>query len=83
MLKTTNLVNATEFKAKCLAMLDEMELRGQTITITKWGKPVAVLGPPEHDAWKSPKNSWAGKAEIVGDIVNTDTADLWDVVRKS
>lgn len=78
----TQLVTATEFKAKCLAMLDEMELRGETITITRWGKPVAVLGPPEKDAWKSPKDSWAGKAEVTGDIVNSDTSELWDVVRE-
>jgi antitoxin (DNA-binding transcriptional repressor) of toxin-antitoxin stability system len=78
----TQLVTATEFKAKCLALLDEMELRGETITITRWGKPVAILGPPERDSWKSPKDSWAGKAEIVGDIVNVDTSGLWDVARK-
>jgi antitoxin (DNA-binding transcriptional repressor) of toxin-antitoxin stability system len=83
MLKTqTQLVTATEFKAKCLAMLDQMEMRGETITITRWGKPVAVLGPPERDAWLSPKNSLAGQAEIVGDIVNHDTAELWDAVGK-
>ena len=75
-------VTATDFKAKCLALLDEMEMRGETITITRWGKPVAVLAPPEPDAWKSPQNSWAGKAEIVGDIVSSDTTDLWDVAQK-
>jgi antitoxin (DNA-binding transcriptional repressor) of toxin-antitoxin stability system len=76
----TTVVTATDFKAKCLAMLDEMELRGETITITRWGKPVAMLCPPEKDAWKSPKDSWKGTAEITGDIVNSDSADTWDVV---
>jgi prevent-host-death family protein len=78
----TNLVTATDFKAKCLAFLTEIELRGETITITRRGKPVAVLGPPEKDAWKSPKDSWSGKAEIVGDIENHDSAAAWDVVRE-
>ena len=73
-------VSATEFKARCLAFLDEMELRGETITITKRGRPVAVLGPAKKNAWKSPINSWAGKAKIVGDIVNIDTADAWNVL---
>ena len=73
-------VSATEFKAKCLAILDEIEERGVPITITRRGKPVAVLGPVKKTAWKSPANSWAGKVEIIGDIVNGDP-DLWDVTR--
>jgi hypothetical protein len=81
MVKTQH-VTATEFKAKCLAMLDEMELRSETITITKWGKPVAVLGPPARDAWKSPKNMLAESVEIVGDLMNADTTKLWDAVRE-
>jgi prevent-host-death family protein len=73
-------VNATEFKARCLAFLDDMEQRGGTLTITRRGRPVAVLTPPKAKAWKSPGNSLAGKVKIVGDIVNTDSSELWDVV---
>jgi prevent-host-death family protein len=78
----TRVVSATEFKAKCLAFLDEIEKRGEPITITRRGLPVAVLGPLRRRAWKSPRNSWAGKARIVGDIVNADTSDLWEVLRQ-
>ena len=74
-------VNATEFKARCLAYLDEIELHGGPITITRRGRPVAVLGRPKRSAWKSPANMWAGKVKIVGDIVNADMSDLWDCVR--
>ena len=75
-------MSATEFKAKCLAFLDDLEQRGESITITRRGLPVAVLGPAKKSAWKSPKNSWAGKARIVGDIVNADTSGLWEVLRQ-
>ena len=75
-------VNATEFKAKCSAYLDEVEENGGPITILRRGRPVAVLGPAKKTAWKSPKDMWAGKIEIVGDIVNLDTADLWECVRE-
>jgi prevent-host-death family protein len=78
----TRVVSATEFKAKCLALLDEVEQRGGPITITRRGRPVAVLGPAKQKAWKSPANSLAGKAKIVGDIVNLDTSDLWEVNRQ-
>ena len=73
-------VSATEFKARCLALLDEVEKGGVAITITRHGHPVGVLGAVAKEAWKSPANSWANKAKIAGDIVNTETADLWNVV---
>ena len=38
-------VAATEFKAKCLALIDQVHDTGKPITITKRGKPVAVLQP--------------------------------------
>ena len=78
----TRVVNATEFKAKCLAFLDDIQQRGEPITITRRGLPVAGLGPSKRRAWKSPRDSWAAKARIVGDIVNTDTSGLWEVLRQ-
>ena len=78
----THTVSATEFKAKCLAYLDEIEQHGGPITITRRGRPVAVLGRPRRRAFKSPGNSWAGKMQIVGDIVNVDTAEVWDALRR-
>jgi prevent-host-death family protein len=73
-------ISATEFKAKCLALLDEIE-HGDTITVTKRGRPVAVLSPPKRKPFKWPGNSWAKKGRIVGDIVNSDP-NIWDVVSK-
>lgn len=73
-------ITATEFKAKCLALLDEVDQHGGTITVTKRGRPVAELKPSKRTVWKNPANSWAGKGRIVGDIVNLDTSMLWDVV---
>jgi prevent-host-death family protein len=69
-------VSATEFKAKCLALLDEIEEHGGTITVTKRGRPVATVGPARRKkAWKSSEGILAGKVKIVGDIINT--SDLW------
>ena len=76
----TRTVSVTEFKSKCLAYLDEIEQHGGPITITRRGRPVAVLGRARRAAWKSPRNSWAGKVRIVGDIVNYDMSGLWEVV---
>jgi prevent-host-death family protein len=75
-------VTATEFKAKCLALLDEVDDKGDSITVTKRGRPVATLQPVKKKPWKSPMGDWIGKVEIVGDIVNFDSSDLWDALRK-
>lgn len=72
-------VSATEFKAKCLAILDEVQ-KGGSVTVTKRGKPVAVVSRAPAAKPKSLKGIFAGKAEIVGDIVNLDMADRWNVV---
>lgn len=63
-------LSATEFKAKCLSCLNDIESSGESITITRRGRPVAVLGPPKREPFKSPRNSWAHKVKIVGDIVS-------------
>jgi len=78
----SRVVSATELKAKCLACLDEIEQRGGSITITRRGRPVAVLGPAKGSAWKSPRNGWARRGRIVGDIVNADTSGMWEVTRQ-
>lgn len=71
-------VSATEFKAKCLALFDEVEESGDTITITKRGRAVATVGPAKKQAVKSSMGILEGKIEVVGDIVNTNFQ--WDCV---
>ena len=36
-------INATEFKAKCLSLIDRVHSKGEVITITKRGRVVAKL----------------------------------------
>jgi len=40
-------VNASQFKAKCLRLLDEVAETGQEIVITKHGRPVARVSAVE------------------------------------
>lgn len=39
------LIGAAEFKAHCLRILDEVERSGESVTVTKRGRPVAELKP--------------------------------------
>jgi len=48
---TTESISATEFKAKCLDILDRVSRREvEQVTVTKRGKIVAVVIPPEAEA---------------------------------
>ena len=72
-------INASEFKAKCLAILDEVSETGETLTILKHGKPVAQLVPPLPRAVGYPQTSLQGMMEILGDIVEPAVeADDWE-----
>jgi prevent-host-death family protein len=64
-------LSATEFKAKCLACLTEIEKSGDSITITRRGRPVAVVGPVKRKPFKPLMDSWKGRIKFEGDIVNT------------
>jgi len=47
----TQTINATEFKAKCLDILERLgDRRLERVIITKRGRAVAILTPPEAEA---------------------------------
>jgi prevent-host-death family protein len=75
----SRLIKASEFKAKCLALLDEVERTGGRLIITKKGKPVAELVP--H---KSKKRGllglYKGRMEIVGDIISPIDVE-WEALK--
>jgi prevent-host-death family protein len=62
-------INASEFKAKCLALIDQVADTGDPIVITKKGKPVAEL-VPHRTPKRSPLGVWKGKVIIKGDIIS-------------
>jgi prevent-host-death family protein len=41
-------IPASEFKAKCLALLDEVAEKKETLVVTKRGRPVARVVPAEE-----------------------------------
>ncbi len=62
-------INASEFKARCLAILDEVALTGEAVTILKRGKPVAQVVPHIPRKGRYPQDALAGTVQILGDIV--------------
>jgi prevent-host-death family protein len=39
-------ITATQFKTHCLRLLDEVASTGETLVVTKHGRPVARIEPP-------------------------------------
>ncbi len=76
-------VSISEFKAKCLAIVDEVQKTKHRVRITKFGKPVAELVPPSpEDAPKDWMGFMKGKMKITGDIVSpANDPDDWEVLR--
>jgi prevent-host-death family protein len=57
-------ITATDFKAKCLQLLDQVQRTGADLVITKRGRSVARLVPmAEEQPWKSLR----GQGHFVGD----------------
>ena len=57
------------FKAHCLAVMDEVQAKRETVVITKHGKPVAKLVPADKNT-DDIYGFFKGKATITGDIVS-------------
>jgi prevent-host-death family protein len=62
-------VAAGSFKAKCLAIMDEVQAKRETVVITKHGKPVAKL-VPVNDEQDDIYNFLADKGAITGDVIS-------------
>jgi prevent-host-death family protein len=73
-------IAASDFKARCLRIIEEVAERGDTVVITKRGKALAKLVPLETER-KPLKGRWKGFAKTNGDIVNSDTSGDWDALR--
>lgn len=60
---------AGTFKTNCLAVMDEVRDKHETVVITKHGKPVAKLVPVNTETDEI-FNFLAGKGAIKGDVVS-------------
>jgi prevent-host-death family protein len=72
-------IKVSEFKAKCLALIDEVRRTGETLVITKNGKPIAELVP--HRARR--KNACGilkDRLFITGDIISPIDVE-WDALK--
>jgi prevent-host-death family protein len=77
----TVVVTATEFKAKCLSLLDEVNAGKCTITVTKRGKPVATVVAPKKkvskkNSFMALKGAWKGLIEYDEDLIRRNRVEI-------
>ena len=73
----------SEFKAKCLSLLERVRKTRKPIRITRHGLPVAEVVPPSS---VQDRSAWIGSMkdsiEILGDIISpASEEDEWEVLR--
>lgn len=74
-------MQASQFKAKCLALMDRVANTGETIVITKNGRPVAELRPHRPPRARSLIGLQKGQVDVRGDIVAPIAPRLWEAVK--
>ena len=74
-------IQASEFKAKCLGLMDQVARTGETILVTKNGKPVAELRPHRPPRANSIIGIHKGQIEILGDIISPVGTSLWKALK--
>jgi prevent-host-death family protein len=74
----------SEFKAKCLGILEEVRKTRKPIRVTRFGQPVAEVGPPSPGKAEGRRlGTMVGTGEILGDIVGpTGSLEDWDAGRE-
>jgi prevent-host-death family protein len=72
-------VKASEFKAKCLALMDEVARTGESVVITKNGTPVADL-VPHRPPRRSARGLLKDSLFVTGDIMSPLDVE-WDALK--
>jgi len=72
-------IQASEFKAKCLALMEQVAATGETLVITKNGRPIAELHRYSPGRAESPFGLHPN-VRISGDVVAPLEQQAWEVM---
>ena len=71
----------SEFKAKCIRVVKDVNRRKQPLLLTLRGIPVATVEPIKTQTGKRVLGGMKGSMKISGDIVKTDFSSDWEINR--
>ena len=76
-------INASDFEARCLAILDQVHETGEQVVILKCGLPVAVLSRVAEEGKAYPQAELEGTVVIVGDVLEpVFPEEHWDSLER-
>ncbi|MEL6579457.1 MAG: type II toxin-antitoxin system Phd/YefM family antitoxin [Cyanobacteria bacterium J06621_12] len=62
-------IQISTFKAQCLRLLDEVNRTGEGLTITRNGKPLAMVNPVTANRIRAEFGVAKGTGKIIGDLI--------------
>jgi prevent-host-death family protein len=68
----------SEFKAKCIKVVKNINRTKKPLIITLRGTPIARVEPLKNQTGKRNLGSMSGSVKINGDIINSSFSDDWD-----
>lgn len=75
-------INTSDFKARCLAILDRVHETGERVVILNRGQPVAELTRVTGTNNRYPQAELEGTVAIVGDVVGpVFPEERWDSLK--
>ena len=75
----TRSIKASEFKAKCLGLIEEIANTGESLIVTKRGKPL-VRVIPDRSKTKNAFGILKGHIKITGDIISPIDVE-WEALK--
>jgi prevent-host-death family protein len=71
-------LSVSEFKAKCLSVLQDINKQKKRVIITKRGKPIAEVIPHDPDNKEIPLED---TVVFMGDIISPVAEEDWEVLK--
>jgi len=71
-------LSVSEFKAKCLSVLQDVNKQKKRVVITKRGKPIAEVIPHESEDKEVPLED---TVVFIGDITSPVAEEDWEVLK--
>lgn len=78
-IRTTESIPASKAKTHLLELLNTVDRKGESVIITKRGRPVAKLVPIENQPTRSILGYMKGSGKITGDVVGPEP-DVWNAM---
>ena len=70
----------SDFKAKCIAVLKEVQRSGEPVVVTLRGRPVARVEPVANGGHRKQLGVLKGRMRIRRDLIRTDTTRDWEML---